>query len=245
MFESQRTELLENLDAAHGAYYEAAVFGGPSLHFHLRALAAAEARDLASFSEAAYAMLASWGMHRMGRGGSKMREFEEFATSLSVVWPIVLKLRGKLPHDLAKHDWDDLAALFFEINAMATGTSLVGNSKVIAHALPKLVAPVDREYTLTLLFGNGQIRNEKEAEWNKLRQILVHFFYPVSASPAFARKAETWMKQSARFEWDTSPLKVVDNLIIGLQKRRTVEPGAVQRPGPKRPAAERQRVCQA
>ncbi len=226
MFESQRTELLENLDAAHAAYYEAAVFGGPSLHFHLRALVAAEARDLVSFSEAAYAMLASWGMHRMGRGGSKMREFDEFATSLKAVWPLVMKLRERHPHELAKHDWDDLAILFFGIKAMATGTSLVGNSKVIAHALPKLVAPVDREYTLTFLFGNGQIRNEKEAEWNKLRQILEHFFYPVSASAAFAGKAETWMKQSAGFKWDTSPLKVVDNLIIGLQKRRPAEPGA-------------------
>lgn len=219
MFEPQHTELLRNLDAAHAAYYETAVFGGPSLHFHLRALAAAQARDLASFSEAAYAMLASWGMHRMGRGGSKMREFDEFAASLTAVWPLVMKLQDTLPHELTNHHWDDLAALFFGIKAMATGTSLVGTSKVIAHALPKLVAPVDREYTLTLLFGNGQIRNDKQAEWATLRRILQHFFYPVSASPSFAAKAEAWMKQAARFKWDTSPLKVVDNLIIGLQKR--------------------------
>jgi hypothetical protein len=224
MFEPQRIELLKNLEDAHAAYYEAAVFGGPSLHFHLRALAAAQAGDLASFSEAAYAMLASWGMHRMRRGGSKMREFDEFAASLSTVWPFVMKLRERLPHELAEHHWDDLAALFFEIKAMATGTSLVGNSKVIAHALPKLAAPVDREYTLTLLFGNGQIRNDKQAEWTTLRHILQHFFYPVSAAPAFTAKAEAWIKQSARFKWDTSPLKVVDNLIIGFQKRKAAEP---------------------
>jgi hypothetical protein len=36
----------------------------------------------------------------------------------------------------------------------------------------------------------GQIRNDKHAEWTTLRQILQHFFYPVSASPAFAAKAE-------------------------------------------------------
>ena len=224
MFEPQRTELLRELDAAHAAYYEAAVFGGPSLHFHLRALAAAQAKDLASFSEAAYAMLASWGMHRMGRGGSKMREFDEFAASLSAVWPLVIKLQDTLPHELANHHWDDLAALFFGIKAMATATSLVGTSKVMAHALPKLVAPVDREYTLTLLFGNGQIRNDKQAEWTTLRHILEHFFYPVSASPTFVAKAEAWMKESATFRWDTSPLKVVDNLLIGFQKRTSAEP---------------------
>lgn len=55
----------------------------------------------------------------------------------------------------------------------------VGNSKVIAHALPKLTAPIDREYTLTFLFGDGQIRNDKQAEWTTLRHILQHFFYPV------------------------------------------------------------------
>ncbi len=226
MFDPQRAILLENLDAAHAAYYEANVFGGPSLHFHLRALAAARARHLESFTEAAYAMLASWGMHRMGPRGSKMREFDEFATSLKSVWPRVLKLQDRLPHHLGKDDWDELEGVFFEINAMASGTSLVGNSKVMAHALPKLVAPVDREYTLTLLFGNGQIRNGKEAEWTTLRKILEHFFYPVSISDAFAAKAEGWMEQSAAFKWDTSFLKVVDNLIIGLQKRRLVEPGA-------------------
>jgi hypothetical protein len=225
MFEAQRSELLRNLDAAHAAFYEAGIFGGPSLQFHVRALEAAQARDLASFSEAAYAMLASWGMHRMGPGGSKMRDFDEFAASLGLVWPLVVKLQGTLPHELADHHWEDLATLFFGINAMASGTSLVGSSKVMAHALPSLVAPVDREYTLTLLFGNGQIRNDKQAEWTTLRHILQDFFYPVSASSSFVPKAEAWIKQSAKFKWDTSPLKVVDNLIIGFRKRGSAEPG--------------------
>jgi len=161
----------------------------------------------------------------MGPGGSKMRDFDEFAASLRAVWPLVVKLQGTLPHDLANHHWDDLATMFAEIKAMASSTSLVGSSKVMAHALPKLVAPVDRQYTLTLLFGNGQIRNDKQEEWTKLRQILEHFFYPVATSTAFLPKAETWMKQSAKFKWDTSPLKVVDNLIIGFRKTGSAEPG--------------------
>jgi len=223
-FECQRTQLLGNLDDAHDAYYKAAVFGGPSLHFHLRALAAAQAKDLVSFSEAAYAMLASWGMHRMGRGGAKMCEFDEFAESLRVVWKLVLKLQAKLPDDLNDNDWNGLADIFFGIKAMATGTSLVGTSKVMAHALPKLVAPVDRQYTLTFLFGSGHISNNMEAEWTTLRDILQHFFYPVSASNTFVRKAKAWMTQLAKFRWDTSPLKVVDNLLIGFQKRTSAEP---------------------
>lgn len=219
MFESQRTALLMNLDAAHAAYYKAAVFSGPSLHFHLRALETARAGDLASFAEAAYAMLASWGMHRMGPGGSKMREFDDFAASLGAVWPLVMRLQGTPPHDLGSHHWDDLATVFAGIKAMESETSLVGTSKVMAHALPKLVGPVDRRYTLRFLFGNEQIRNDQQAEWTTLRHVLEDFFYPVSASPTFVAKAEAWMKQSATFKWDTSPLKVVDNPLIGFQKK--------------------------
>jgi len=154
-----------------------------------------------------------------------MRDFDEFAASLSSVWPLVVRLQGALPQELANHQWDDLESLFCGIKAMESNTSLVGTSKVMAHALPKLVAPVDRQYTLTLLFGNGQIRNDKQAEWTKLRQILEHFFYPVATSTAFLPKAETWMKQPAKFKWDTSPLKVVDNLIIGFRKTGSAEPG--------------------
>jgi hypothetical protein len=220
MFESKRTDLLRNLNAAHTAFYEAAVFSGPSLHFHLRALAAAQAGDLASFSEAVYAVLASWGMHRMGPGGSKMREFEEFAASLTAVWPLVLRLQGTLPHELTDGHWDDLAALFFGIKSMKSETSLVGASKVMAHAVPKLVAPVDRAYTLTFLYGHGRVRNDPQAEWITLRKVLQDFFYPVAASPTFVKKAQAWMKQPATFRWDTSPLKMIDNLLIGFQKSR-------------------------
>lgn len=218
MFEAQRTRLLNNLEVAHAAYYRAALFGGPSLYFHLRALEAARVRDLPQFVETSYAMLASWGMHRMGRGGSKMREFGEFSASVTAVWPLILKLQTGHPGDLTDHQWADLAAVFFGIRAMATGTSLVGTSKVMAHALPQLVAPVDREYTLTLLFGSGQLRNDIHAEWSKLRQILEHFFYPISASPSFVAKAEAWTRQSATYKWDTSFLRIIDNLLIGLQK---------------------------
>jgi hypothetical protein len=76
MFDNQRNSLLGALDTAHDAYYRAEVFGGPSLHFHLRGLEAARSQDFERFAEYVYAVLASWGMHRMGPGGSKMREFE-------------------------------------------------------------------------------------------------------------------------------------------------------------------------
>jgi hypothetical protein len=218
MFDDQRNRLLAGLDKAHDAYYRAAVFAGPSLYFHLRTLEAARTQDFERFAEYLYAVLASWGMHRMGPGGSKMREFGEFHASLRLVWPIALQLRDKTPNSLSESDWSSLREVFCRIRCMASGTSLVGNSKVMAHLLPNLIPPVDREYTLKFLFRNGQITKGIEAEGEKLVQILTGFFYPITQSLIFQPKAEEWLTQNDRFKWDTSALKIVDNLVIGLSK---------------------------
>jgi len=226
MFNEQRESLLTSLDAAHDTYYRAEIFGGPSLHFHLRSLEASRSQDFVRFSEYVYAVLASWGMHRMGPGGSKMREFDEFNDSLRLIWPIVLQLREKVPACLNESDWDSLKKIFCGIRCMASGTSLVGNSKVMAHLLPNLIPPVDREYTLKFLFRHGQITNGIEVEWEKLRQILTGFFYPVAQIHVFQSKAEEWITQSNRFKWDTSTLKIIDNLIIGYLKMTRAEQSA-------------------
>jgi hypothetical protein len=218
MFETQREHLLQSLDVAHAAYYRAETFGGPSLYFHVRALEAAKDADFGRFVESAYALLVAWGMHRMGRGGSKMREFEDFKASLKPLWPVLLRLQQVMPENLDEAGWQEIREVFCGIRCMSTRTSLVGNSKVMAHALPNLVAPVDREYTLRFLFGNTNITNHLEWEWEKLQMILRDFFYPILREESFKLKAREWQDQQAKFRWDTSPLKIADNLVIGLLK---------------------------
>jgi hypothetical protein len=218
MFDSHRERLVEALDAAHAAYYQAAVFGGPSLYFHRKALDAGKEGDFDRFVDSVYALLAAWGMHRMGRGGSKMREFDEFQASLKPVWPLVLRLQQVPPENLGETDWRELRKIFTAIRCMASGTSLVGNSKVMAHAIPNLVPPIDREYTLKFLFGRGNITNDIDAEWAKLQTILRHFFHPMLQSEVFKSKSHDWMERLDEFKWDTSPLKIVDNLVIGFSK---------------------------
>ena len=218
MFETHRERLLQSLDVAHAAYYWAETFGGPSLYFHRGRLRRRRTADFGRFVESVYALLAAWGMHRMGRGGSKMREFEDFEASLKPLWPAVLRLQQAMPENLGEAGWRELSEVFCGIRCMSTGTSLVGNSKVMAHALPNLVAPVDREYTLRFLFGNTNIANDLEREWEKLQVILRHFFYPIVRAESFKLKAREWQEQRAEFRWDTSPLKIADNLVIGLSK---------------------------
>jgi hypothetical protein len=235
MFDDQRNRLLRSLDEAHAAYHQAELFSGPSVHFHLRSLQAAHAQDFERFAEYVYATLASWGMHRMGPGGAKMGDFEGFRSSLRDVWPSARVLQQKTPANLTECDWATLKTVFCGIRCMASGTSLVGNSKVMAHLLPNLIPPVDRAYTLTFLFKHSRIKNGKESEWKTLVQILDGFFYPVVRSPLFQKKAQEWLAQSNRSNWDTSELKIVDNLLIGLLKIQRAEQGAVSNGGPAAP----------
>ena len=147
-----------------------------------------------------------------------MCEFAKFRASLEVVWPIVASLRAKTPDSVAESDWDMLRNIFSDICCMASKTSLVGNSKVMAHLLPNLVPPVDREYTLKFLFGRGNITNGINVEWDMLKEVLKSFFYPVVQSPIFQVKAQKWLSHPDKYKWDTSPLKIIDNSIIGLSK---------------------------
>lgn len=225
MFEHRREQVLQALDAAHTAYHQDAVFGGPSLYFHVRALEAGKDGDSRRFAECVYALLTAWGMHRMGRGGSKMTEFERFQDSLEPLWPAVLSLQQAAPENLDESGWQDLSKIFRGIHCMETKTSLVGNSKVMAHALPNLIPPVDREYTLKFLFGTGHIRNDKEREWKKLQTILRGFFYPLLQSESFNSRATEWTQKIDHFRWDTSPLKIADNLVIGFMRNNPPEYG--------------------
>jgi hypothetical protein len=211
--------VLDNARMYHDAYYAVPTFGGPSLHFHRRALAAPAEPLTRSALEYVYATLASWGMHRMG-GGAQMLPFEDFEESISALSPWMPRLSTATPASMTDEAWAAFEQVFCGIRVMASKTSLVGNSKVMAHLLPHLVPPIDREYTLVFLRGNKNINNDVRGEWALLRELLEGFFYPVARDPAFAATAASWVADQRRYAWDTSLLKVIDNLVIGAVKSR-------------------------
>ena len=143
-FEQQIADILANAETYHRAYYQAERFGGPSLHFHRRSLATRSPEVTEQHLEYVYATLASWGMHRMGKGGSKMQDFGTFCHS-------VAPFRGRIAlaqkfnlSAMTNHDWDTIKEVFCGIRIMATETRLVGNSKVMHHMMPNVVPPIDR-----------------------------------------------------------------------------------------------------
>ena len=217
-YQDKVSDILTNVEKYHEAYYLAETFRGPSLYFHHRSLATRNLEDIVKHLEYVYATLASWGMHRMGRGGSKMQSFETFRKSIE-------PLRGKITEAqkidfkrMHETDWSILNEIFLGIKIMASGTSLVGNSKVMHHMMPNIVPPIDREYTLRYLRGNTNIANDLDHEWGIMKGFISDFFVPVARDQKFISKAYTWISNQERYPWDTSIFKVVDNLVIGAKK---------------------------
>ncbi len=218
LYQDKVIDILTNADRYHQAYYKAETFRGPSLYFHRRALNTWQSPDALAHLEYVYATLASWGMHRMGKGGSKMESFDTFRRSVDPLRDKISEAQKFDPRKMNAEGWALLKEIFQGINVMASGTSLVGNSKAMHHMMPNIVPPIDREYTLRYLRGNTNIKNDPDHEWRIMKEIISDFFIPVASNREFASKAEKWMARQDEYPWDTSVLKVVDNLLIGSKK---------------------------
>src|SRR4030042_6848658 len=180
-YENKVREILVYAENYHDAYYKTEIFHGPSLYFHQRALATRNPPVSTTHLEYVYATLASWGMHRMGRGGSKMQSFDNFSQSVE---PLNDKIAEAQTFDfraMSEIKWAILREIFCGVKVMASGTTLVGNSKVMHHMLPNVIPPIDREYTLWFLLGKTTIRNDLEAEWLLMKEIISQFFIPLAS----------------------------------------------------------------
>ncbi|MFZ3123232.1 MAG: hypothetical protein WA104_07755 [Thermodesulfovibrionales bacterium] len=218
-YQNKVSDILTNAEKYHQAYYKAETFRGPSLYFHQRAIETRQSPTSLIHLEYVYATLSAWGMHRMGKGGSKMQSFDTFQRSVKQIQDALSEAQQFDFLEMNNQKWSLLELIFRGINVMASGTSLVGNSKVMHHILPNIVPPIDREYTLWYLRGNTNIKNGLDDEWQLMRKIIAEFFIPVAADKEFESKAKDWTARQNDYPWDTSILKVVDNLVIGLKKK--------------------------
>ncbi len=218
-YEDTVREILTNAEKYHDAYYKAETFRGPSLYFHQRALATRHPPVSFTHLEYVYATLSSWGMHRMGRGGSKMQSFDTFSQSVEPLKDRIAEAQSFDFHEMSDMKWAVLEEIFQGVKVMASGTTIVGNSKVMHHMLPNVIPPIDREYTLWFLHGNTNIKNDLQNEWILMKEIISEFFIPVASDRAFHSKARRWMARSEDYPWDTSVFKAVDNLVIGSKKK--------------------------
>jgi len=147
--------------------------------------------------------------------------FERFKRSVDGLSREIHAARNINFEDVTNQDWDNLEEIFANLKIMATGTSIVGNSKVMAHMMPNIIAPVDRAYTLRYL--KEHVKNGMEYEWPLMRRIIEKFFVPVANDRKFISRSKRWMEDRENYPWDTSALKIIDNLTIAavhLQRRK-------------------------
>lgn len=218
MYEENRSLVLRALQSNYAAFYKGVVFAGPSLHFHLAALDASRRGNVGDFATNSYAMLASWGMHRMGPKGAKMGHFEDYFASIRQIWPTVTTLRSVGPAQANEEIWETLRSCFSSLRVMRSSSVLVAHSKVLAHALPNLVAPIDREYTVRFLRGHKTVPSAQDCQLRWFEEIHRHFYYPLVTDRRFSEALNTWGK--SKQPWDSSPLKVADNVVIGHVRRK-------------------------
>ena len=216
-YEEKINDLIENMEKYHKKFYDKNKFTGPSLYFHKKALEIISKEDIAKHLEYVYAVLVAWGMHRMGSSGAKMNHFNVFRDSLDKCWDKIIFLRKVSLNEIEKEDVQkELKVIFDSIKIMDSSIKLIAHSKVLAHLVPNLIPPIDREYTLFFLRGKKYVPKK---EWDFFNEILIKFFLPIAINEKFKNNVIKWRKNKQQFDWDTSIPKIIDNLIIGAKEK--------------------------
>lgn len=172
-----------------------------------------------AFLENLYAVLTAWGMHRMGPGGSKLKEFSEFKKNLKnrKLANTLEKLKSysiENLNDIGLKEVKDLVKRELSgINIMASGSWLVGNSKLFHHLLPTLMPPIDRNHTLKHM-GKSSVPKNKERQIELLCEVVEMYLN-------YYRKYKEIIKKliPKKRSFDTSIIKIIDNAIVGSKER--------------------------
>jgi hypothetical protein len=234
-------ELVGNLDHYYGASLGVwQTFGGPSVYFHRKAVAAARTEFLSErHLELIYATLASWGLHRMGDTGAKLAEFDDFAASLKANGGLLTSLRNQNLASVSDTEFagildGPLQALFRAARVSASeDTVLVANSKALHHLVPELVPPIDRQYTIRFFYHeqrsftrvdrNGRrkwhqvnVPASVEEQYRLFREVCLKM-REILRMPAFQALARVDCPDAP---FNTSLVKIVDNMIVAFVKEK-------------------------
>jgi hypothetical protein len=214
--DSRVAELAANLQHFIDVFEKAAKFSGPSLYFHNKTLkclrgysSIMEAIQSEDMFDLLYATLASWGMHRMGRGNTKLRDLEEIKASVRAQGASIASLEdisliyvatddiGRIARDL----WKLLSGLTVSI----AEARIVANSKVLHHLLSRLMPPIDRTYTFNFFYCRNMLSIPEE-------DAFIEMF---SRFHIIALNNRDFIAGLVGRGWNTSETKVIDNAIIG------------------------------
>lgn len=217
-------------------YYDQSIavvndFGGPSVYFHAQAVKEQNTNFLSDrHIEMIYATLASWGMHRMGDPKdtkAKMVEFDDFKRSILENNDKLLQMRTLRMDSCTQGEYkeclENLKEIYFTLKVSISDATIVAHSKTLAHILPQLIPPIDRQYTVRFFTqdnkrfftGSGKYRQINlpqgiEAQYESFSK------YSYRMKVLFDRCDQQLFKIDSMF--NTSYPKIIDNLIMAFVK---------------------------
>ncbi len=207
-------------------------FGGPSVYFHIQAIREQETNFLSDrHIEMIYATLASWGMHRMGDPEdtkAKMVDFSDFKQSIEnsrdkLQQFYSLRMDSCTKEQYSKHI-DGLKEIYKTLRVSISDATIVAHSKTLAHIIPNLVPPIDRQYTIRFF---TQDNREFFTESGKYK--LINLPKDIEAQFTGFKKYSCRMKALLdrcdhelfminKETFNTSFPKIIDNLIMAFVK---------------------------
>ncbi|MBL0059008.1 MAG: hypothetical protein IPP35_07850 [Elusimicrobia bacterium] len=207
-------------------------FGGPSVYFHQQAIFAQSTAFLGDrHIEMIYATLSSWGMHRMGdpKGTkAKMVEFPDFRSSILECRNELTALRNERFEKVTPERYGEilqsLNGVYGQMKVSISKSTLVAHAKTLAHILPHLIPPIDRQYTVRFFSQDASEFFTKSGKY-RLPQV------PNGLDAQFGMFVELSGKMKTLFDlcdkrilqvneqgFNTSYPKIVDNLIMAFVK---------------------------
>ena len=217
--------------------YEQAPFTGPDLHFHLRTLE--RLRELGSpenviaddcYFEYLYATLTAWGLHRAGKRGPKLADYDGFRRSAADLFqslsrsPFVDRTVLSLSSQEAEQAAEELGEAIARHQGIGlTSKTLVVNSKAVHHFLPDLCPPIDRRYVLSFFFGTEGYSRDVQEQRRLFGEVFraYHDIASYGDNPQIIRNAISRAQTgTGMVTWHSSQTKVLDNAVIAYKLSR-------------------------
>lgn len=207
-------------------------FGGPSVYFHIQSIKEQEFNFLSDrHIEMIYATLASWGMHRMGdpeETKAKMVEFDDFKHSIATQREKLKEFRSlgmdSCTDEQYIHYLEELKRIYYGLKVSISEATIVAHSKTLAHILPNLIPPIDRQHTIRFFTQDNEeffTRSGKyrlvnlpkgiEAQFNDFKKYACRM-------KALFNRCDRQLFTINRASFNTSYPKIMDNLIMAFVK---------------------------
>lgn len=191
-------------------------FTGPASYFPRVALEYGKRNFLSDrHIEMIYATLTAWGMHRLSKTGPKLPDFKHFKCHILHCKTELIKLKDVRIEDVPGEQKDSLFSeleelVFNKIHASETNSQIVASTKTLAHILPNLIPPMDREYTAKYFGINMDSDNHKEELFRKVMDAMWEIYQDKTV-------CEKALKYNQKYPYVSLP-KLFDNAIIQIQR---------------------------